>query len=141
VGFDQCGIHVQRRHRHPPVRLEESEQRSVHSARIGSAIAGMIALPGGRGWPAAASWNRASHIAEGDGTARRLPQAARSVRLDAGSADYWKPPLRARFESVRALRSPLHIPPLSYFCRGRTHELCCKFASVHTELILSSHLY
>ena len=49
--------------------------------------------------------------------------------------------LRARFESVRALRSPLHIPPLSYFCRGRTHELCCKFASVHTELILSSHLY
>ena len=49
--------------------------------------------------------------------------------------------LRARFESVRALRSPLHIPPLSYFCRGRTHELCCKFASVHAELILSSHLH
>jgi hypothetical protein len=42
----------------------------------------MIALPGGRGWPAAASWNRASHIAEGDGTARRrgLRQRACSAR-------------------------------------------------------------
>jgi hypothetical protein len=82
VGFDQRGVHVQGRHRHPPVRLEKSEQRLVHRARTGSAIAGMIALPGGRGWPAAASWNRASHIAEGDGTARRrgLRQRACSAR-------------------------------------------------------------
>jgi hypothetical protein len=48
---------------------------------------------------------------------------------------------RARFESVRALRSHLHIPTLSYFCRRRVHELCCNFASVHAELILSSHLH
>jgi hypothetical protein len=64
------------------VRLEKSEQRLVHRARTGSAIAGMIALPGGRGMPAAASWNRASQIAEGDGTARRrgLRQRVRSAR-------------------------------------------------------------
>ena len=29
VGFDQRGVHVQGRHRHPPVRLEEPEQRLV----------------------------------------------------------------------------------------------------------------
>jgi hypothetical protein len=78
VGLDQRG--VQGRHCQPPVRLEEPEQRLVH--RAGSAIAGMIALPGGRGMPAAASGNRASHIAEGDGTARRrgLRQRACSAR-------------------------------------------------------------
>src|SRR3954451_6725848 len=85
VGFDQRA--VQGRHRQPPVRLEKSEQRRGHRARTGSAIAGMIALPGGRGWPAAASWNRASQsaIAEGDGTARRrgLRQRACSARRSA----------------------------------------------------------
>jgi adenylate cyclase len=49
--------------------------------------------------------------------------------------------LRARFESVRALRSPLHIPLVRYLCHCRTHELCCKFASMHAELTLSSHLH
>src|SRR3954449_5242895 len=49
--------------------------------------------------------------------------------------------LRARFESVRALRSPLHIPPVRYFCHCRTHELCCKLASMHVELSLSPYLH
>src|SRR4051812_30090580 len=49
--------------------------------------------------------------------------------------------LRARFESVRALRSPLHTPPVRYFCHCRTHELCCKFASMHVELALSLYLH
>src|SRR3954454_18460255 len=47
--------------------------------------------------------------------------------------------LRARFESVRAMRSPLHIPLVRYSCRGRVHELYCNFASVHTGLIPSSY--
>src|SRR4051795_4467486 len=51
------------------------------------------------------------------------------------------PKLRARFESVRALRSPLHTPPVRYFCHCRTHELCCKFASMHVELTLSLYLH
>src|SRR3954471_691289 len=45
------------------------------------------------------------------------------------------------FESVRALRSPLHTPPVRYFCHCRTHQLCCKFASMHVELALSSYLH
>ena len=49
--------------------------------------------------------------------------------------------LRARFESVRALRSPSHIPLLRHFRHYKTHELCCKFASMHAELTLSSHLH
>src|SRR3954469_482907 len=49
--------------------------------------------------------------------------------------------LRARFESVRALRSPLHTPPVRYFCHCRTHKLCCKCASMHVELALSSYLH
>ena len=48
--------------------------------------------------------------------------------------------LRARFESVRASRSPLHTPPLRCFCRGKAHEFCCKIVSVHAELTLSSEL-
>src|SRR3954464_9928001 len=47
--------------------------------------------------------------------------------------DAW---VRARFESVRALRFLLHTLRLRYFCSGKIHKFCCKIASMHAELTL-----
>src|SRR3954470_18233515 len=87
---------------------------TCHRARTGSAIAGMIALPGGRGWPAAASWNRVSHIAEGDGTARR--RGARLQRPAVGARPQPALDLAHHLDKAGVLFQPLQIlqPPARF---------------------------